>query len=219
MTRKWIVLLLVAYTGALSGCAGSVIFGHTVGSGGSAAAPPAAAAPAVPSAAPIQPRVQTSPATLPITAAPRLTVTAVTVAVTPAVRDQLAAEPRLKDSALLAAVNAELRARKLLGDPGSQSGRTLQISVDAFATRASSNAVLFGYIVGSGTLAGEVIVRDAADVELRRFRVQAASRLMRSASGQDENPLGALYRRFANLAVDNLTGTPSKPDDTDVVPR
>jgi hypothetical protein len=47
----------------------------------------------------------------------------------------------------------------------------------------------------------------------------AESRLTVAADGQDKNALGPLYRRFATLTADELTGIAAKPSQEAATPR
>jgi hypothetical protein len=155
----------------------------------------------------------------------RISVGSVYIVVSPLINAQIAADARFDQQKLLAAVEQELQARRLLvaGDAAlksaSAANRRMEITLDAFSTRASTNAVIFGYALGSGELAAEVHLRDAEGREFSGFRVQAKARLATRPAEDDPNPLGNLYRRFAVLAADKLAGVPSKPDESDVMPR
>jgi hypothetical protein len=235
LTMRRLALFLVLVTMMLSGCAGWVVFGHTIGEGHPT--PAGQSAPQVPVApqAPVVPRTPVAPQT---GAAPQTTVasrvsaalpagsklTAVRVSFTPEVKKKVNADPRFKDGALLTAIERELRSRKLLNDndpADATADRTVEVVIDDFATGASSNAVVFGYVLGTGTLAGIIDVRDAAGQELQTFRIKTDSRLATPADDEQAQPLQALYHKFADLTVDNLTGVPQKPDQTsnNEVPR
>jgi hypothetical protein len=147
-------------------------------------------------------------------------VGAVAISFTSQAKEKIAAEPRFKEGSLLAEVEGELRARKLL-DGNSRAGPMVEISIDDFTTRSATNAVLFGYHLGDGSLAADITVRDSGGKEVRDFRIKANSRLATPASGEDANPLGSLYRRFAILVADNLAGSPSRSINSsdDEMPR
>jgi hypothetical protein len=129
---------------------------------------------------------------------------AVTVTFTPAARDRIATEPQFKQDSLLAAIEADLRAHKLLDDADPRARGTLNISIDGFATRPLSNAVVFGYLLGNGTLTGNIEVRATDSKELPAARINAESRVDKPVSDGQANPYGPLYRRFADLTVDSL---------------
>jgi hypothetical protein len=137
----------------------------------------------------------------------------VTVTLTPPAQEKAAADRRFKQDGVVAAIESELRARKLLAENDVKAERTVAVIIDDFATRPTSNAVIFGYVISEGTLAGSVDVRDTSGQQLQAFRITAKARLVIPASGEDNHALHALYSKFANLAVDALSGTTGKPDD------
>lgn len=187
----------------LAGCAGSVIFGHTIGERPNAAAPPATTsrpALAATTGPAVEPTVSTS-------------VSSVDIVVAPGAQQKIAAEPDFAQSKLLAAVERELRGRRLLDAGGSGAQRILTISIDDFARRPSTNAVILGYSLGNGELAADLRVSGSDRREIRAFRIQAGSRLATRAGVGNEDPLGPLFHRFAVLTADALAGVPSKADD------
>ena len=101
---------------------------------------------------------------------------------------------------------------KLLDETNSGARGTAEISIDDFAVRPTSNAVIFGRIISAGTLNADIRVRDADGRDLRSLKVEAASQVSVAASGDTQDPLGALYHRFAVLAADRLAGVVSRPE-------
>ncbi len=210
MFRLHLVLLLIL--GLLAGCGEVVVFGHTIGekspvpevvtesSGANAPSMSAASAPA---------SVSTAKA---VASATVQRVRAVTLSLTPDATAKVANDPRFTADALLAAVKSELQSRKLLDETDARAAATAEISIDDFAVRPTSNAVIFGRIISAGRLNGDIRVRDADDKDLRSFKVEAASQVSIAASGDTPNPLGALYHRFAVLAADRLAGVASRPE-------
>ena len=180
----------------LSGCAGWVVFGHTI-EGKPAAPAPAAAEP-----------TPTSPAS---PDAPLLK--AVTVTFTPAAQQKIAAEPQFQQATLLMAIETELRAHKILAANDPHARGTLEISIDDFATHPTSNAVVFGYILGTGTLTGNVEIRAADGKQPQDTHITAESRVAKSLNGGQGNPFEPLYRRFAAATVDSLTGATAQPNE------
>jgi hypothetical protein len=137
----------------------------------------------------------------------------VTVALTLPAQEEAAADRRFKQDDVVAAIESEFRARELLAEGDVKAERTVAIIIDDFATRPSSNAVIFGNVISEGTLTGSIDVRDTTGKQLQTFLIIAKSRLVTPASGEDNHALHALYEKFANLAVDSLSGTTGKPDD------
>jgi hypothetical protein len=187
--RKLLVPVAAAALMSLSGCAGWVVFGHTI------QGPQPATTVQPPSA----------PSVLPDT--PMLK--AVTLTFTPAAQEKIASEPQFQQATLLTAIESELRAHRLLDANDPHARGTAEISIDDFATRPTSNAVVFGYILGTGTLSGNVAVHAVPGNALRDARITAQSHLAKPVSDGQSNPFGPLYHRFAAATVDSLTGTTS----------
>ena len=185
----------------LSGCAGWVVFGHTIEGKQPAAAPS--------TTQPLPESHQPAPAPSTSFDAPMLKT--VTVTFTPAAQQKIAAEAQFQQASLLIAIETELRAHKLLADHDPHARGTVEISIDDFATRPTSNAVVFGYILGTGTLTGNVEVHVADGKEPKDSHITAESPVAKSVSGGQANPFGPLYRRFAAATVNSLTGTPAQP--------
>ncbi len=210
--------LLVAFSivAVTSGCAGSVIFGHTIGQPKAHDQPPAVApAPSQPAQATTTvqaPPVQGAAAEPP--ASPAVTpgkFKAANVAWASAADAKMTADPRFNRDQLLTAVTDALRAHQLLDDGGkADTGRTLAIVIDDFTTRAGSNAVVLGYSFTRATLAGHVEVQSASSDRSERFAVMAESRLASPADGEQLGALKPLYRKFADIIVSRLTGVPLK---------
>ncbi len=130
------------------------------------------------------------------------------------VQGDASTDSKLLGGPLRVAIEDELRSRKLLGDEaGSAMGRTISISIDGFTARTTSNVILFGQVFEAGTLTGDVTVRDGGGVALQTYHIKANSHINRPAAGATTDTLTPLYRKFADLAVDNLSGAPRKPVD------
>jgi len=222
---------LAAALMTLSGCAGWVVFGHTIEGKPPAAAEPAhplATANALPAAQPnpaarpapttqAPPATQPPPASQPAPTSPASPdaplLKAVTVTFTPAAQQKIAAEPQFQQATLLMTIETELRAHKILAANDPHARGTLEISVDDFATHPTSNAVVFGYILGTGTLTANMEMRAAAGKDPKDTRITAESRVAKSVNGGQANPFEPLYRRFAAATVNSLTGATAQPNE------
>jgi hypothetical protein len=180
----------------LSGCAGWVVFGHTIEGKPPVAAPAAGPPPAATPASPDAPLLK-----------------AVTVTFTPAAQHKIAAEPQFQQATLLTTIENELRAHKILAANDPHARGTLEISVDDFTAHPTSNAVVFGYILGTGTLTANMEVRAAAGKDPKGTRITAESRVAKSVNGGQADPFEPLYRRFAAATVNSLTGAPAQPNE------
>jgi len=209
---------------ALTGCGEVVVFGHVVRENPAKAE----AAPAKPAAEPAAPEPAVAAATAgsaapePAIAAKATEPAAATparVAAAPApaahllhaVKVTLARAPQTGDAsvdaaALLDAIRTELRSRNLLDEHNASAEGTAEVLIEGATTRPTVNAVIFGKQPMAGTLTGELHVSSATGEDLPTSRIVAESRFSIVPDGQDENPLGPLYRRFAVLTADELAG-------------
>jgi hypothetical protein len=115
-------------------------------------------------------------------------------------------DPRIDAVALQDAIRTELRSRKLLDEQNPSANGTAEVLIESATTHRTVNAVVFGRQPMAGTLTGELRVRGASG-ELPTSKIVAESRFNIADDGEDKNALGPLYRRFAVLAADELTGT------------
>src|SRR5262249_48018454 len=128
---------------------------------------------------------------------------AVNVTLSPASQ---AGDPSVDAAALLDAIRTELRSRNLLDEQNPRADGTAEVLIESATTRSTVNAVIFGQRPMAGTLTGELRVSRSSGAELPASKIVAESRMTVADDGQDKNPLGPLYRRFAVLAADQLTG-------------
>ena len=143
-------------------------------------------------------------------------VKAVTLFVAPEVTNQVAkdstADSRLDVGALLAVIKTELQSRGLFniseaGDEASQSDVALEVYIDRYDLHANTNFVIFGSTPHTGTLAGNLLLRDEHDNTVPVSHVEAYSRIAVPESGQAKNLLQPLYHEFAVTVADSVAGT------------
>jgi hypothetical protein len=200
----------------LTGCGQVIVFGHVVGDHktsssqtDTAAATPAPAT-ADESAAPVStPLPQRTPAI------PHI-IKAVNITITPEASAKVTGDAsRFSADALLDAIKTELKSRKLLDEQDPHAAGTAEVVVDRLDTRPTTNAIVFGYKMLAGTLEGDIRVTGLEGSESTGSRLVAESKLTVSVSGDDKNPLGPLYKRFAVLAADRLAGVTSESQSRD----
>jgi hypothetical protein len=197
---------LIVLTVMLLGCGEVVVFGHVVREappkGEPATSTPAAADDAARATPPDAPRPLPagSPAAQPLHA--------VNLTLSPAVQ---AGSSGVAADALMDAIRNELRSRNLLDEQNPQADGTAEILITEANLRPTVNAVVFGYRMMAGTLTGDLRVSGASVGERPASRIVAESRLKIPEEGGDRQPLGPLYRRFAVLTADELTGVAPQP--------
>ncbi len=113
---------------------------------------------------------------------------------------------KFDQNALLDHVKRALTAKNLLAESRPDSTNTVEILVKDLRVRSNFSAVMFGFMAGNDSITGDVILKDAAGKELNKFEVSASYALGGLAGGQDSARMGWLYEKFAELAVQNLSG-------------
>ena len=83
----------------------------------------------------------------------------------------------------------------------------VEILVTAIRVRSNFSAVMWGFMAGSDSIAGDVVIKDPTGKEIDRFKVKAAYALGGIAGGQDGTRLDWLYEAFAKETLKELTGT------------
>jgi hypothetical protein len=194
----------------LTGCGQVIVFGHGMGERRAPTPPPDTTAQSAASDATVADTRPASAAAAPVAHV----VKSVNLIVTSEVASQATGEAsRLSADALLDAIKTELKSRKLLDEQNPQASGTAEIVVDDLAIRPTTSSIPFGYKMLAGTLEGEIRVTGSRDVDSTGSRIVAQSKVTVAANGEDLNPLGPLYRRFAVLAADRLAGATSPPPD------
>ena len=135
-------------------------------------------------------------------AMPRLPVSAVTVRLSPEAQKLAAENPKFDAERLAQTVRRSLEANGLV--QGGAAGRA-EIVLTEFRVRSTGAAIMLGVLAGTDNVTGDVIVRDAAGQQLRKFRVNASYSLG-GVMGADETRLGWLYEKFAEHTVAELGG-------------
>jgi hypothetical protein len=108
-------------------------------------------------------------------------------------------------AALLDAIRTELKSRNLLDEQNPSADSTVEVLIESATTRSTVNAVIFGKRPMAGTLTGELRVSSNGEA-LPASRIVAESRFSIADDGEHKNALAPLYRRFAVLTADELTG-------------
>jgi hypothetical protein len=203
MARLLLLSLLVV--AMLAGCGQVILFGHEVRSRSENSQPATPASEETPAETAVDEPAKPTAIAHAIKAVNLLVTAEATAKVT-------GDASRFSADALLEAIKTELRSRKLLDEQDPRASGTAEIIVDDLATRATTNAVVFGYKMLAGTLEGDIQVT-AADGTSKSTgsRIVAESKLTVAANGEDKNPLGPLYRKFAVLVGDRLAGVTSTP--------
>ncbi len=131
----------------------------------------------------------------------------VTISLNKEAQDKLADNLKFDQQKLLAVVRRALEAKSLLAKTPDAALPKIEIVVTDVRVRSTFSAVMWGFMAGSDSVAGEVIVRDATGLELQRFSVSASYALGGLAGGQEDSRMNWLYETFAQHTIEELTGT------------
>lgn len=113
---------------------------------------------------------------------------------------------KFDQNALLDNVKRALVGKNLLNEAKPDATHKIEILVTDLRVRSNFSAIMFGFMAGSDSITGDVILKDSTGKELNRFEVSASYALGGLAGGQDSSRMSWLYEKFAQLAVENLTG-------------
>jgi hypothetical protein len=120
---------------------------------------------------------------------------------------QLADNLKFDQNKLSSTVQRALDAKGLLAKTPGNSLPKIEVVVTDVRVRSNFSAVMWGFLAGSDSLTGDVVVRDTSGKEVQRFTVSASYALGGIAGGQDETRLGWLYETFAKHTLEELTGS------------
>lgn len=104
---------------------------------------------------------------------------------------------------LLAHVKRALESQSLLKDKSNPSKLILEISVKDMYVRSNFSAIAFGFMAGSDSITGDIVLRDG-NRELDRFEVSVSYALGGLGGGQDETRMSWLYEKFAEETIKEL---------------
>jgi hypothetical protein len=130
----------------------------------------------------------------------------VSVSLSPEAQKLLTENLKFNPDLLLATVKRAMEANNLLAKEAGSSAPRVEILVTDIRVRSNFTAVMFGFMAGTDSLSGDVIVKDASGRELQRFNVSTSYALGGLAGGQDDVRMSWMYEKFAEHTVNELTG-------------
>lgn len=105
---------------------------------------------------------------------------------------------------LLSHVKRALDSRSLISTGNNQLPR-LEVVVKDMRVRSNFSAIMWGFMAGSDSIEGEIVLTDALGKELDRFVVSTSYALGGIAGGQDSARMSWLYEKFAEETVKELS--------------
>ena len=82
----------------------------------------------------------------------------------------------------------------------------MEVLVKDMRVRSNFSAVMFGFMAGSDSVTGDVILKDPSGSEMDRFEVSVSYALGGLGGGHDSARMGWLYEKFAEETVNELIG-------------
>jgi hypothetical protein len=147
----------------------------------------------------------------PSAAAQRLSIPAynqfasVSVSLSDAAKAKAVENLKFNPDELLSHVKRALEAKALLLNASADKALPrLEVVVKDMRVRSNFSAVMWGFMAGSDSIEGDIVLIDAAGKELDRFAVSASYALGGLAGGQDTARMGWLYEKFAEETVNEL---------------
>ena len=133
-------------------------------------------------------------------------VSRLSVSLTEAAKAKVADNLKFDKEQLLAHVKRALDANSILTTESNDSASEMEIEVKDFRVRSNLSAVMLGFMAGSDSITGDVVVRDSNGDEVDRFEVSVSYALGGLAGGQDATRMSWLYEKFAEETLKELNG-------------
>jgi hypothetical protein len=135
-------------------------------------------------------------------------VSAIQVNIAAKAKSAVGENPLFSQKDLHEKVKHFLTNKQLLADKAGQGKLSVDIEVTDVRIRSTISAVMFGFLAGADSLDGDVIIKDAAGVELNRYAISAVY-AWGGTAGSNDLRLSYLYESFAEKVADALSGKTS----------
>ena len=106
---------------------------------------------------------------------------------------------------LLSHIKRALDSRSLISASGNDQLPKLEVVVKDMRVRSNFSAIMWGFMAGSDSIEGDIVLTDASGRELDRFVVSTSYALGGIAGGQDSARMSWLYEKFAEETVKELS--------------
>ncbi|MBN1378045.1 MAG: DUF4410 domain-containing protein [Gammaproteobacteria bacterium] len=133
-------------------------------------------------------------------------VSSVSVSLTDKAKKKAAKNLKFDPKKLQDYIQRALEANSLVDSASEGSLPNLEIQVKDMRVRSNFSAVMWGFMAGSDSIKGDIVLREPDGSEIDRFEVSVSYALGGLAGGQDEARMGWLYEKFAEETMRELTG-------------
>ena len=130
-----------------------------------------------------------------------------TLSLTPEVKAKLDENIKFNPDNLATMINRRLELNDLSAKGASYS---LHVVIKDVRVRQTVTAVLFGFLAGADSIAGDVELKDATGKVVDRFEISASYALGGWGGGQDDTRMNWLYEEFSKLLIVELKGESAK---------
>ncbi|RDE25272.1 DUF4410 domain-containing protein [Motiliproteus coralliicola] len=133
-------------------------------------------------------------------------VSNVSVSLTAEAKEKVAENLKFDQHKLLSHVKRALDSRAMLLSQPDGVMPSLELQVKDFRVRSNLSAVMLGFMAGSDSITGDVVLKNPNGQELDRFEVSVSYALGGIGGGQDDARMGWLYEKFAEETLKELRG-------------
>jgi len=133
-------------------------------------------------------------------------ISTVSVSLTPEARSKVSDNLKFDKELLLSHVKRALDGKSMLLTEPDSTAPNLEIQVKDFRVRSNFSAVMWGFMAGSDSITGDVVLKNPAGQEVDRFEVSVSYALGGIGGGQDETRMSWMYEKFAEEVIKELDG-------------
>lgn len=128
----------------------------------------------------------------------------VSLSLTKEAREKEVENLKFNPDELLGYVKRALDAQSLLNASADKPLPKLEVVIKDMRVRSNFSAIMWGFMAGSDSIQGDVVLTDPAGKEIDRFEVSTSYALGGLAGGQDSTRMSWLYEKFAEETVKEL---------------
>jgi len=132
-------------------------------------------------------------------------VASVSVSLTDEAKKKLTENLKFNQEELLRYVKRALEGNSLLNITSGTPLPVIEIQVKDMRVRSNFSAVMWGFMAGSDSITGDIVLKSPEGKELDRYEVSVSYALGGVAGGQDDARMGWLYEKFAEETIKELT--------------
>ncbi|MDX8391898.1 MAG: DUF4410 domain-containing protein [Mariprofundaceae bacterium] len=130
----------------------------------------------------------------------------VTISLTNKAKDKLVDNMKFNAETLRQRVESALKTQTLIALEDQDGLPNMEIVIKDMRARSNFSAIAFGFMAGSDSITGDIVLKDANNTVLDRFEVSASYALGGLAGGFDSTRMNWLYEEFAKQTIKELRG-------------